>query len=50
MRKIPWCAFPEDKEKAVSYFYQKSIKDDMGSYVKLNDMLLVKQAELRLTG
>ena len=37
----------EDKDKAESYFYQKGIKDEMVSYVKLNDMLLVKQAELQ---
>lgn len=39
----------EDKEKAESYFNQKGIKDNLVSYVKLNDMLLVKQAEFQFT-
>ena len=37
----------EDKKKAESYFHQKGIKDDLVSYVRLNDMLLVKQAEFQ---
>lgn len=37
----------EDREKAESYFNQKGIKNDLVSFVKLNDMLLVKQAELQ---
>ena len=36
----------EDKETAGSYFKQNGIKDALVNYVKLDDLLLVKQAEI----
>ena len=37
----------EDREKAEDFFKQKGIKEDLVSFVKLNDLLLVKQTELK---
>lgn len=36
----------EDKETALCYFSQKGIKDTLVNYVKLDDLLLIKQKQL----